>query len=66
MDLLAFWRAYRGFCPTCNSDAPEIDACQSCQNWRGPFPPPRWIAARWLMRHFEPKEWHGPQSGSSS
>lgn len=55
--LQAFWRAWWHLCPTCNSDAPAIDHCQSCQNWRGLYPPPDWLVATWLMRHFEPKNW---------
>lgn len=57
LEIRAFWRCFRGYCPTCNSDAPAIDSCQSCMNWRGAFPPDRWLAAVWLMRHFEPKNW---------
>ena len=55
--LVAYWRAFRGVCPRCNSDAPAIDTCKACEGWRGSFPPPNWLAATWLMRHFEPQEW---------
>lgn len=55
--LRAYIRSFRGYCPRCNSDAPEIDICRACENWRGPFPPPNWLAATWLIRHLEPKEW---------
>lgn len=53
----AYWRAWWHLCPTCNSDAPEIDTCQSCMSWRGEFPPPDWLVSVWLQRHFEPKDW---------
>lgn len=32
--LLAYKRAFLGFCPRCNSDAPEIDKCPICANDR--------------------------------
>ena len=29
------WRIYFGSCPMCNSDAPEIDACEFCESFHG-------------------------------
>lgn len=51
--LVAYWRAFRGYCPRCNSDAPELDTCLICERWRGSFPPSNQLAARWLYKHFE-------------
>lgn len=28
--LVGWWRLRRGYCPACNSDAPEIDRCSLC------------------------------------
>lgn len=47
--LRAYWRAFRGYCPACNLDAPAIDTCQVCHNYRGEFPPAPGVAAAWLM-----------------
>lgn len=49
---IAFWRAFRGYCPTCNLDAPEIDNCPTCENYRGDWPPPRSLSTLWLHAHF--------------
>jgi hypothetical protein len=51
--IRAYWRAFRGYCPACNLDAPAIDTCQVCHNYRGEFPPPPAIAAGWLMLYFD-------------
>lgn len=29
------WRIRFGFCPICNSDAPELDTCKFCDGFRG-------------------------------
>ena len=29
--LVGAWRFWWGFCPACNSDAPEVDTCQVCR-----------------------------------
>lgn len=29
------WRIHWGFCPVCNSDAPELDSCRFCDGFRG-------------------------------
>lgn len=49
----AYFRAFRGYCPACNSDAPAIDNCQVCYGWRASFPPANWLPPVWLMRFFE-------------
>lgn len=59
--LRAYWRAFRGYCPACNSDAPECDNCKVCLNWRGTFPPQNWLPAIWLQRHFGIEEFEGGQ-----
>lgn len=56
MKLLAYWRAIRGYCPACNSDAPALDACKVCHSWRGSFPPPNWLAAAWLYQFFKSEQ----------
>lgn len=33
--LLGHWRLIWGFCPVCNSDAPEIDSCAWCGGFHG-------------------------------
>lgn len=35
-----------GFCPKCNSSAPEMDNCTVCQNYRE-TPAPRFIRDMW-------------------
>lgn len=50
--LRAYWRAFRGYCPACNLDAPAIDTCPVCHNYRGEFPPSRCLAATWLAHYF--------------
>lgn len=34
IDVRAKFRAWCGFCPACNSDAPEIDRCWLCRGYR--------------------------------
>lgn len=49
----AKWRAFNGFCPSCNSDAPEIDNCPCCESYGygQPFPPSAEIKHKWLEFH---------------
>ena len=59
--LRAYWRAFRGYCPNCNLDAPAIDHCPCCENYRGTFPPAHHLAAKWLYRYLNPTRYrtHG-------
>ena len=41
------WRLHWGFCPLCNSSAPEIDTCLMCFNHREPFPPEPETITEW-------------------
>ena len=50
--LKQWWRAYRGYCPNCNLDAPAIDHCVVCNGYRGSWPPPHWLRATWLHNYF--------------
>lgn len=49
----AHWRVFFGFCPSCNSSAPEIDDCQCCDSYGNekPFPPSADIKNKWLEFH---------------
>lgn len=50
MRLLAWWRLLWGFCPECNSDAPELYTCLVCCGWRGESFPPDWLLrSTWMM-----------------
>lgn len=46
------FRVAMGFCPACNSDAPELDDCPLCDGYhtaRGDtFPPPKELKKEWL------------------
>lgn len=33
--LRGLFRVWFGFCPICNSDAPELDSCSFCGSFRG-------------------------------
>lgn len=33
--FIGWWRMLFNFCPECNSDAPAIDNCPVCRNYRG-------------------------------
>lgn len=46
--LLAWWRVKWGFCPACNSDAPLIDNCPVCLNYRGKYPPIKKVTDFWM------------------
>ena len=45
------FRTSMGFCPLCNSDAPEIDDCPICEDYRliknDQFPPPQSVINFW-------------------
>lgn len=53
--FIAYYRAFRGYCPQCNSDAPAIDRCPCCKSYRGTFPPDDALPAVWLARYFDIK-----------
>jgi len=46
------YKALMGFCPYCNSDAPEVDDCAFCDSWSqhniGKFPPPTEKTREWV------------------
>lgn len=50
--LLPRFRVWLGFCPMCNSDAPELDSCPLCEGYHHAsgdvFPPPPNIKKQWL------------------
>lgn len=53
------WRIACGFCPVCNSDAPELDTCWLCKGSREyPLTPQRKAFYREEMR-LEMKAWKG-------
>lgn len=63
-DLNARWRMTFGFCPECNSDAPEMDKCKICNGWfsgSSPegFPPKKERIESWRRRYFMAKCTHG-------
>lgn len=49
--ILGGRRILWGFCPWCNSDAPEIDTCPVCESWCGDFPPSKDIKKLWWIRY---------------
>lgn len=49
--LRAYSRAFIGFCPRCNSDAPELDTCRVCAGDRT-FPLSAARSAYRLWIHF--------------
>ena len=57
--LLSFmqgkWRLALGFCPMCNSDAPELYDCPCCNYYSSasgdPFPPPKYIKDAWWKEY---------------
>ena len=53
--LQAYIRAFRGYCPRCNSEAPAIDVCRVCEGYCGTFPPPSVLPAHWLVKFFSRK-----------
>lgn len=50
--LLPRFRVSLGFCPMCNSDAPELDNCPLCEGYHSAngdtFPPPASTKKQWL------------------
>jgi len=44
------WRLWWGFCPHCNSDAPELYDCPVCEYYRGAYPPSPETKQRWWSR----------------
>ena len=49
---------FLGFCPACNSDAPEVDTCPVCRQYRemnpgsiGIFPPPKEVIELWKINY---------------
>ena len=50
--MRARWRAWLGFCPRCNSDAPHVYDCEICNDFRGHERhrlAPHWLA-EWLAQ----------------
>jgi len=47
--LLAKWRNFWGFCPECNSDAPEMYDCVVCEN-DNRFPPAKSVKIARMIR----------------
>ena len=53
------YRMFRGYCPKCNSDAPEVDECIVCNNTDADiFPPTKETVAHWGMRYLDYLEKH--------
>jgi hypothetical protein len=46
-------RIFWGFCPKCNSDAPELYDCNVCSNYNNsyPFPPSKVTKGIWLHNY---------------
>ena len=60
-DLWVGWqRVYWGFCPSCNSSAPELDTCDTCYGYHSakghPYPPPKSLKEAWWesFKHVPP------------
>jgi hypothetical protein len=43
-------RVFRGRCPSCNSEQPQLHGCQTCLGYAGPFPPSEESQRRWSAR----------------
>lgn len=66
MDAISFsmlparFRVALGFCPLCNSDAPELDNCPICDGYssaRGDkFPPSKELKIKWLREMKDTKK----------
>lgn len=57
-------RIFFGFCPECNSDAPEVDSCPVCDRYRSigvgmEFPPSAARKALWWERFTQSRCTHG-------
>lgn len=50
MSIIGKWRLLWGFCPECNSDAPDLYECAVCQFYKGHFPPSEAVKQEWWMR----------------
>lgn len=52
--LMGRYRLFFGFCPKCNSDAPELDTCKICSAYMwggfGPFPD-KILRKKWWNRY---------------
>jgi hypothetical protein len=48
------FRVFLGFCPLCNSDAPELDCCPLCDGYHringDEYPPPTSLRRDWLKQ----------------
>lgn len=51
--LRSRWRMFFGFCPACNTDAPETDTCPICEHYRTPHPPSASTKREWRNRYDE-------------
>ena len=56
-------RLFWGFCPECNSSAPEMYSCPTCKNYHSatgdPFPPTDDTKVKWWARFHESVCQHG-------
>jgi len=43
-------RLLLGFCPKCNSDAPELYDCPVCEFYSGTYPPSKETKEKWKKR----------------
>lgn len=59
--LLARWRLWFGLCPYCNSDAPLLDDCPVCENYRGQYPPKASTKDLWQHRFAQQVAWENEQ-----
>jgi hypothetical protein len=57
--LKAKLRMCIGVCPECNSSAPAVNNCQTCEGYNGDFPPSKYTMARWQWRYTETVCQHG-------
>jgi hypothetical protein len=49
--LIAAKRLWLGFCPHCNSDAPELYTCPVCYYYQGAYPPSEETKQLWITKH---------------
>ena len=51
-EIVGKFRLLFGFCPKCNSDAPEIDTCNVCDGYRTGFDgtPTKEIKKKWWIK----------------
>ena len=59
LNLRAIYRTLLGFCPNCASDAPKVDTCPLCKDYReafrkgeAEFPPDLSTRGYWLDNYF--------------